>query len=100
MRFIVEISLPTEKFNEAVRDGTAGEKVMRILDQTKAESAYFTSRNGRRGVIMIVEIADPAAIPRLAEPWHLLFDASVEFLPAMLPQDVWRSGIDRLREQI
>lgn len=99
MRFIVEISIPVEKFNEAIRDGTAGEKARQILDQTKPEACYFHSKNGRRGATMVVDIADAAEMPRLSEPWFLLFDATVEFIPAMLPQDIWRSGLDHIRLQ-
>jgi hypothetical protein len=49
MRFVLHISLPVEKFNQAVRDGTAGEKMRQILEETKPEAAYFCAKDGKRG---------------------------------------------------
>ena len=51
MRFLMHISLPAEKFNEALRDGSAGKKMTRILEEAKPEAAYFTSKDGKRGAI-------------------------------------------------
>jgi hypothetical protein len=44
-------------------------------------------------------MADPAEMPRLAEPWFLNFDASVEFLPVMSPQDLGRAGLEQIGRQ-
>ncbi|MPW20651.1 panthothenate synthetase [Paraburkholderia sp. CNPSo 3157] len=96
MRFVLHISLPVEKFNQAVRDGTAGEKMRRILDETKPEAAYFCAKEGMRGGFLIVDISDVSEMPRFAEPWFLLFDATVEFLPTMTPEDLQRAGLDQL----
>ena len=49
MRFIFKFSFPPEKFNQAVLDGTSGEKIAQILDETKPEAAYFFAEGGRRG---------------------------------------------------
>lgn len=99
MRFLLHISLPVEKFNQAVRDGTAGEKMRQILEEMKPEAAYFCAKDGKRGGFLVVDVSDPSEMPRLAEPWFLLFDASVEFLPAMVPQDLQRAGLDKLGKQ-
>ena len=99
MRFLLHISLPVDKFNQAVRDGTVGEKMRRILEETKPEAAYFCAKDGKRGGILIVNMSDASEIPRFAEPWFLLFDATVEFLPTMTPQDLQRAGLDQLGKQ-
>ena len=99
MRFLLHISLPVEKFNQAVRDGTVGEKMRRILEETKPEAAYFCAKDGKRGGFLIVNMSDASEIPRFAEPWFLLFDATVEFLPTMTPQDLQRAGLDQLGKQ-
>jgi hypothetical protein len=39
---------------------------------------------------------DASKIPALAEPFFLLFDASVEFRPVMVPADLEKSGIDKI----
>lgn len=99
MRFLLHISLPVEKFNQSVRDGTAGEKMRRILEATKPEAAFFCAKDGKRGGFLVVDMSDPAEMPRLAEPWFLLFDASVEFLPAMSPQDLERAELREIANQ-
>ena len=96
MRFVMQISLPVEKFNQAVRDGTAGQKLGRILDDARPEAAYFCAKDGKRGGFLIVNMSDTSEIPRFAEPWFLHFDATVEFLPTMTPEDLQRAGLDQL----
>jgi hypothetical protein len=99
MRFVMHISLPVEKFNQAVRDGTAGQKLGRILDDARPEAAYFCAKDGKRGGFLIVNMSDTSEIPRFAEPWFLHFDATVEFLPTMTPQDLQRAGLDQLAKK-
>lgn len=93
---MLHISIPHEPFNTAVRDGTAGQKLGRILDDAKPEAIYFTEQHGARGAIMIVDLADPSKIPALAEPWFLTFNASVEFRVVMSPDDLQKAGLDEL----
>ena len=50
------VELPIEPFNAGVRNGTAGSKMMKILDDLKPEAAYFGSQNGKRGGILIVDV--------------------------------------------
>lgn len=99
MRFVLQVTLPVETFNAAVRDGSAGRKLGQILEQTKPEAAYFTSLRGKRAVILIVEMNDASEMPRIGEPWFLLFNAEVELFPTMLPEDFQRSGLDDLAKQ-
>jgi hypothetical protein len=99
MKFIVQISLPAHKFNEALRDGSAGKKMARILKETKPEAAYFTSTDGKRGGYLVFNITNASEIPRLAEPWFLNFEAAVEFMPAMIPEDLQKAGLEDLAKK-
>ncbi len=99
MRFVVHVSLPVEKFNEAIYDGTIEKKMGKILEETKPEAAYFTAKDGKRGGFLIVNMSDPSEMPKIAEPWFLLFDAKVEFLPAMTPQDLQKAGLENLAKK-
>jgi len=99
MRFLLHISLPLDRFNEAVRDGTIGDKIGRILEDMKPEAAYFCAKDGKRGGFFVIEMSDVSEMPRFAEPWFLQFDASVEFLPAMTPEDLQRGGLEGLAKQ-
>jgi hypothetical protein len=96
MRFIMHVSMPVEKFNEALRDGSAAKKLGRILEETKPEAAYFTAKDGKRGGYIVVNVSNASEIPRLAEPWFLNFNATVEIMPAMVPEDLQKAGLDEI----
>ena len=96
MRFVLHVTLPPEKFNEAVLNGTAGQKMGKILEDLKPEAAYFTAKDGKRGGFIVVNIDKTSDLPRYAEPWFLYFNATVEFLPAMTPEDLQRAGLEDL----
>jgi hypothetical protein len=68
----------------------------KILETIKPEATYFTEADGRRSVLMIVDLADPSKVPALAEPWFLAFNAEVRFQVVMMPQDLQRAGLDDL----
>lgn len=96
MRFILRISLPVEPFNASVRDGTAPQRMARILEETKPEAAYFVADGGKRSALLVIDMEKTSEMPRLAEPWFLHFGATVEFLPAMTPEDLGKAGIEDL----
>jgi len=96
MRFVVKVRIPVEKFNLAVRDGSAGRKIQQILEDVKPEAVYFWEESGQRGGILIVNLEKASQIPALAEPWFLTFNAAVEFHPCMTPQDLGAAGLDAL----
>ena len=96
MRMIVHVKLPNDPFNAYVKDGSAGKKIQRILEANKPEAVYFTETDGRRGAIMIVDLADASKIPMLVEPWFLTFNATCEFHIAMTPEDLGKSESTRL----
>ena len=94
MRTLMIVSIPHPTFNAAVKDGTAGAKLKKILEAQKPEAAYFTELNGKRTGILVVNLAEPSQIPALAEPWFLAFDAHVEFCPTMVPADLAKATAD------
>jgi len=93
---LVQVKIPHKEFNAAVKDGSVGGKIKRILEETKPEAVYFTEYNGQRGAIMIVDLADPSRVPSVSEPWFLSFNADVEFHIAMTPEDLGQAGLDEL----
>ena len=99
MRMLMHVKLPHEPFNAAVRNGSAGKTIERILAETKPEAFYFTEYDGRRGAIMIVDVADPSRAPALAEPWLLSFSADVALHLVMSPEDLGRAGLDAIGKQ-
>jgi hypothetical protein len=93
MRFLVHVSFPTGKFDQYVADGSISTKMGKILEETKPEAAYFCAKDGKRGGFLVVNMNDVSEMPRLAEPWFMLFDANVEFMPAMTPADLQKADL-------
>lgn len=93
---ILKVRFHHDTFNAAVKDGTVGKKIQRILDEQKPEAAYFTDQQGHRGAILIVNVEDSSRIPFFAEPWFLTFNADCELHIAMTPADLAKAGLDEL----
>jgi len=96
MRMIMHVFFPVREFNEAVRDGTAGEKLRTILADAAPQAVYFLEQHGQRSALVVVDVSDAADIPSLAEPWFLTFNADVKFRIAMTPDDLARAGLAEL----
>ncbi|HSB05547.1 MAG TPA: panthothenate synthetase [Thermodesulfobacteriota bacterium] len=96
MRMLLHAKIPHKEFNAAVRDGSAEKKIKQILEETKAEAVYFTEYDGQRGAILIININDPSEVPRFAEPWFLSFNADVQFHIVMTPEELGRSGLEKI----
>jgi hypothetical protein len=96
MRMLMTVRLPHETFNAAVREGSAGRKTEAILAELKPETVYFTEMNGKRTIILIVDLESPSKVPALAEPWFLTFNADVEFHVVMSEQALKEGGLDEL----
>ena len=99
MQMLMHVRFPIEPFNTAVREGTAGQKIQRIMEAVKPTAAYFNASGGRRGGILVVNLDDPSDIPRLAEPFFLTFNADVSFEPFMTADDLGRAGLDSLGKE-
>ena len=96
MRMLLNVQMPHEPFNTLVRHGKAGPILGKILEEIKPEAAYFTEQGGKRGAILIVEVAEPSQVPSIAEPFFLHFDADCHFQIVMSPEDLKKAGIDAL----
>ncbi|GFO56080.1 hypothetical protein GMSM_30870 [Geomonas sp. Red276] len=96
MRVLLVAKLSTSEFNASLKNGNAGKIINRILEDTKPEAVYFTAEEGCRTAMLIVNLDDPSSIPRLAEPWFLNFNASIEFKPVMTPDDLRKAALDDL----
>ncbi len=96
MRMLLNITFPVNEFNRAVKDGSVGQKIKAILEQSKPEAVYFTEQFGQRAAVAIVNVEQPSQVPAFAEPWFLQFNASVEFRIAMTPADLEESHLEEL----
>jgi hypothetical protein len=89
MRMMIQISIPIEAGNEAARKGTFGPALQKILDALKPEAAYFTTgASGERGAFIVIDMKDSSQMPAVAEPFFLMYNASVKFSPVMNAKDL------------
>jgi hypothetical protein len=88
MRFLLKVELPVEIGNVVSKKGNLGKTIRSILGDLKPEAAYFLASNGKRAGYIFVEMQDASEIPALAEPWFHAFQASVEIIPVMTPDDL------------
>ena len=93
---LVKANMPVDVFNDAVRDGSAGPELEKILADIKPEAVYFVEDEGERTAIMIVDMKSPSDLPLIAEPWFLTFDARVQARPVMTPEDLAKAGLEEL----
>ena len=96
MKMLLDITLPHQPFNAAVKDGTAGSKLNRILEATKPEAVYFTEQHGQRGAVLVVDLPDASKLPALVEPWLLSFQADFKVRPLVTADDLKHAGLDEL----
>lgn len=94
MRFLVKITVPVEKGNAAIKDGSLPKIVKAIMEEQRPEAAYFTEIDGQRTALVFVNIEETSKIPSIGEPWWLAFGGSVEFHPAMIAEDLMKAGPD------
>lgn len=93
MRFMLEVTIPTETGNATIRDGSLPTTVQAIMEELKPEAAYFTAvGDGFRGGFVVVNIDDASQIPALAEPFFLAFNATVKFYAVMTTDDLMQAG--------
>jgi hypothetical protein len=96
MRMLLNVVFPHEPFNTLVRNGTAGQILGRILEETNPEAVYFTETDGHRGATLVVNVDSPSQVPALAEPWFLNLNADCKFRIAMGPDDLQQAGLEEL----
>jgi hypothetical protein len=87
-------TVPVEKGNEAIRDGSLQRTMESLMEELKPEAAYFFPEGGERAGQMVFDMTDPSQIPQIAERLFLALDAAVEFLPVMNGDDL-RKGLEK-----
>ena len=93
MRMLLRVSIPVETGNAAVKGGTLGSTIERILADLKPEAAYFfADDNGQRSGSVVFDMQDSSQIPAVAEPWFHAFNAHVSFRPVMSLEDLAKAG--------
>jgi hypothetical protein len=96
MRMLLRVEFPHEPFNSFVKDGSAGAKMMGILNELKPEAVYFTDINGHRCGLLFFQMENNSQIPAIVEPWFLTFNADCHVHPVMVPEDLAKADLAAL----
>lgn len=92
MRMLLKVQMDVEAGNRAIRDGSWGQVMERMMPMLQPEAAYFTAQDGKRTGLIFFDLKDPTQIPAIAEPFFMAVNASVDLTPVMTPDEV-RAGI-------
>ncbi len=95
MRMMLRWTVPVEKGNETIRDGSLATTLQTLLEELEPEAAYFWPENGERAGMIVFDMADTTQIPQIAEPLFMNVDAAVEFLPVMNADDL-RQALEKV----
>jgi hypothetical protein len=96
MKMLLSVIFPNEPFNALVRAGAAGGILKDIMEDLKPEAVYFTEEDGMRAALLVVDLASPSDVPKIAEPFFLKFDAECRIRIVMSPADLRNAGLDAL----
>jgi len=88
MRMLLKVQMDVEAGNRAIRDGSWGQVMERVMQQVQPEAAYFTAMDGKRTGLIFFDLKDPSQVPVVAEPFFMAVNASIELSPVMTPEDV------------
>ena len=88
MRTMLRWTVPVEKGNSMIDDGSMGTVIEAVMAKTNPEAAYFYAENGKRAGILFFDMREPADVPRIAEMLFRGANASVEFVPVMNADDL------------
>ncbi|MFY9892888.1 MAG: hypothetical protein WAK63_02000 [Xanthobacteraceae bacterium] len=98
MRMMLKFTLPIEKGNAAINDGSLGRTMELIMSKLKPEAAYFTPMDGKRGGVIFFDLAEPSQIPEVVEPLFLNLNAATELTPVMNADDL-RKGLGKIAQK-
>jgi hypothetical protein len=88
-------TVPVDKGNEMVEDGSMAAVLEAVMAKTKPEAAYFLAEGGERAGMLFFDMKEPADIPRIAEILFQGAEAAVEFIPVMNADDL-KKALDSL----
>jgi len=98
MRMMLKFTLPVEKSNAAVNDGSLGRTMEAIMSKLKPEAAYFAPMDGKRGGMIFFELSEPSEVIEAVEPLFLNLDAATELVPVMNADDL-RKGLGKIAKK-
>ncbi len=98
MRMMLKFTIPVEKGNAVIKDGSIAKTMESIIAKLKPEAAYFTVVDGLRGGMLFFDMSDASQIVETVEPFFLALNATTELAPVMNGDDL-RKGLAKLAQK-
>jgi hypothetical protein len=95
MRMMLRAVMDTPTGNAAIRDGSMGEAMGRVVEMLHPEATYFAPQDGKRACFMVFDMTDPADLVRISEPFFMDMQATVTIVPCMNLEDM-QKGLARM----
>jgi hypothetical protein len=97
MRMLMKVQMPTERGNDAIKDGSLPKLMASSLEALHAEAAYFTAEDGMRTALIFFDMTDSSEIPPAAEPFFGGLGAKITLSPVMNAQEM-QAGVAKARD--
>lgn len=95
MRTMMRVTIPVETGNAAIKSGRLAQVMGDTIARLKPEAVYFAADKGLRTAYFFINVSDQSEMPSLAEPFFQEFNASVEIMPVMNPDDL-KKGLSQI----
>jgi len=91
MRMMLRWTVPVDRGNAMIDDGSMQTVIEAVIAKTKPEAAYFLAEGGERAGIVFFDLKESADLARIAEILFRGADAAVEFVPVMNGDDLQKA---------
>src|SRR5437899_3855026 len=95
MRMFLKVQMEVEAATRRIKDGSMPKLVQDFTEAAEPEGVWFTALDGKRTMVAVFDLASPAQIPPLAEPFFTGLNATFELTPAMDAADL-QAGLSNL----
>lgn len=83
MRLMLRFTIPVEKGNEAVADGSLSMAIKELVDRVQPEAAYFHLEDGKRAGTLFFEESNQSQMAVINEPLFAKLNAAIDIQPAV-----------------
>jgi hypothetical protein len=88
MRMLLKVRPRGDAGNKTIVDGTFGRVLGQFMERFHPEATYFTTEDGERTALFFFDLKSEADMVPAAEPFWNELHATVDWSPAMTPEDV------------
>ncbi|MCC6748587.1 MAG: hypothetical protein IT371_13075 [Deltaproteobacteria bacterium] len=94
MRTMLKVQVPVEAGNRAIKDGSLPKVIQAALEELRPEASYFLAEDGKRTMLLFIDLKETSQIPVTVERFFLELNASVSLIPVMNADEL-RTGLER-----